>query len=110
MVIRNLQLEMIDREEEKIEGGETVYPRLGSTPCQWITYGKDIIEGGWEMHSGGDNVENHRKRKPMYPLFTYLKYGHLGKRNMIPIPTCVVEKMREMFPSPDGNFLGYLRN
>ena len=99
-----------DIEEEKMEESEVVCLRCGSTPCEWITYGKDIIEGGQEMYSEGDNVENNKKRKAMYHLFTYLKYGHLGKGNRIPIPICVVEKIRETFPSPDGNYMGYISN
>ena len=34
-----------DIEEEKMEESEVVCLRCGSTPCEWITYGKDIIEG-----------------------------------------------------------------
>ena len=98
-----------DIEEEKMES-EVVCLWCGSTPCKWITYGKDIIEGGQEMYSEGENVENNKKRKAMYHLFTYLKYGHLGKGNRIPIPICVVEKIRETFPSPDGNYMGYISN
>jgi hypothetical protein len=30
---------------------------VGSTPWEWMTYGKDIIEGGQEMYSEEKNVK-----------------------------------------------------
>ena len=110
LVLRLDKISETDIEEEKMEESEAVCLRCGSTPCEWITYGKDIIEGGQEMYSEEENVENNKKRKAMYRLFTYIKYGHLGKGNRIPIPICVIEKIREMFPSPDGNYMGYMSN
>jgi hypothetical protein len=92
-----------DSEEEKMEESEAVCLRCGSTPCEWITYRKGIIEGGQEMYSEEENVENYKKRKAMYRLFTYQKYGHLGKGNRIPIPIYVIEKIRQMCSSPDEN-------
>jgi hypothetical protein len=62
------------------------------------------------MYFDEENVENNKKCKAMYCIFTCLKYGHLGKGNMIPIPICIIEKIREMFPSPDGNYMGYMSN
>ena len=99
-----------DIKEEKMEEREVVCLRCGSTPCEWITYGKDIIKGGQEMYSEEEDVENNKKRKAMYRLYTYLKFGHLGKGNRIPIPICVTEKIRGMFPSSDGDYMGYMSN
>jgi len=42
-------------------------------------------------------------QKSLYHLFTYLKYGHLGRGNRISIPQqCVMEKIHEQFPEPGG--------
>ena len=60
------------------------------------------------MYTEEDILENKKRRKAMYRLFTYLKYGHLGKGNRIPIPICVIENIRKVFPSPDVNYMGYM--
>jgi hypothetical protein len=65
---------------------------------------------GQEMYSEEENVENNKKHNTMYCLFKYLKYGNLGKGNRIPIPICVIEKIREMFPIPDDNYMDYMSN
>ena len=46
-------------------------------------------------------------RKALYHLFTYLKYGHLGRGNRIPIPSCVMEKIREEYPDQNREFMGF---
>jgi hypothetical protein len=46
-------------------------------------------------------------RKALYRAFTYLKFGHLGKGRIIPIPSCVTAKIREMYPETDGDYMGF---
>ena len=58
-----------DSDKEKMEESEAVCLRCSSTPCEWITYGKYIIEGGYEMFSEEENVENNKKCKAMYCFF-----------------------------------------
>jgi hypothetical protein len=55
------------------------------------------------MYSEEENLGNNKKCKAMYHLFTYLRYGHLGKANRIPIPIYIIENTRKIFPSPDDN-------
>jgi hypothetical protein len=62
------------------------------------------------MYFEEENVENNKKCKAMYYILTYLKYGHLRKGNRIPIRICIIEKKREMFPSPDGKYMGCMSN
>jgi hypothetical protein len=43
----------------------------------------------------GNFIPNNKMRKALYKTFTYLKFGHLGRGNRIPIPSCVASKIRE---------------
>ena len=55
----------------------------------------------------GNMVPNSTVRKGAYKLFTYMKFGHLGKGTRIPVPDCVTQKIREKYPEPDGNYVGF---
>ena len=46
----------------------------------------------------------------MYRMFTYLKYGHLGRGVRIPIPECVVAKIREKYPDPNEEYMGFMES
>ena len=54
-----------------------------------------------------EQIENKERRKSMYRMFTYLKYGHLGRGVRIPIPECVLTKIQEIYPDPDGEYMGF---
>uniref|UniRef100_A0A803JMB7 Uncharacterized LOC116408826 n=2 Tax=Xenopus tropicalis TaxID=8364 RepID=A0A803JMB7_XENTR len=47
-------------------------------------------------------------RKAAYRSFTAWMYGYLGGNNRKPIPSCVVNKIRESFPDPNGRYTGFL--
>ena len=55
----------------------------------------------------GVAVSNAKMRKALYRLFTYKKFGHLGKGNRIPIPNCVTDKIKEMYPDDDDSYMGF---
>ena len=57
-----------------------------------------------------ERLENKEMRKSMYRMFTYLKYGHLGRGVRIPIPECVVAKVREKYPDPDEDYMGFMES
>ena len=46
-------------------------------------------------------------RLAAYRQFTYWIYGKLGKKNRIPIPSCVVKAVRHQYPEEDGIYEGY---
>ncbi|XP_068137476.1 uncharacterized protein [Hyperolius riggenbachi] len=50
---------------------------------------------------------NRSYRKASYRAFTGFAHGFLGRGNRRPIPACVVKKVREAFPDPDGQYMGY---
>ena len=75
---------------------------------------RDLLECYFFTNEDGNKVDdddvlvtNERMRKALYRLFTYMKFGHLGRGNRIPIPQCVVDKFREAYPEPDGVYMGF---
>uniref|UniRef100_A0A667WXP1 P2X purinoreceptor 7 intracellular domain-containing protein n=1 Tax=Myripristis murdjan TaxID=586833 RepID=A0A667WXP1_9TELE len=46
-------------------------------------------------------------RLTAYRQFTLWTRGHLGRRNRIPIPSCVVNSIRSRFPSPEYHGFEY---
>jgi len=34
-------------------------------------------------------------------------WGKLGKGSRMPLPSCVIMKIRKTFPDPDGKYVGY---
>ena len=52
-------------------------------------------------------LNNNKKRKYMYRLYTYLKYCNIGKGVRIPIPIFILENIRVMFPSTYGKYMGH---
>ena len=93
-------------------------------PCEWIEYGIPAIEDlkrhfnmdtaiseGYvvEMQSG-NQFQNDKIRFTCYRLFTYEKFGHLGKGNRVKLPVCVESKIKTLFPSLDGNYTTFQAN
>ena len=92
----------------------------GGTPCEWDDYGKQCLITMGERftadpHKEGQYVCNRDDacytsgavRKLIYKMFTYQKHGHLGKGNRIPIPSCVVKKIRKSYPDPLEVYIGF---
>lgn len=46
-------------------------------------------------------------RKAAYRQFILWKEGHLGRGNRKVIPSCVVWSVRNRYPAPDGQYLGF---
>ncbi|KAM4018750.1 uncharacterized protein ACNLHF_007988 [Anomaloglossus baeobatrachus] len=51
--------------------------------------------------------ENGHLREAAYRKFTNVIYGFLGRGRGLSVPSCVVRKIRETFPSPDGSYTGF---
>ena len=81
----------------------------GSSPCDWIQVMPDIVHRGDVLKDtccGMDgNMNSGKMRKSLYQHYTYWKYGRLGRHNRIPIPICVRNKIRELWPSEE--YMGY---
>ena len=102
------------------EEEEKVCVHCGGTPCEWDELGPDLLQREQSMHrretidgviivvDDNDNcVYNRAMRKAIYRVFTYIKYGHLGRGQRIPIPECVLREIRNMFPERDGEYMGF---
>lgn len=103
------------------EGGrgeeDTLCAICSSVPCEWLEFGKPSLEHflnrytvsdeGERVDDDGIPVPNTKIRKAVFKMFTYNKYGHLGQGNRIPIPQCVMDKVREAFPESDCSYLGF---
>ena len=46
-------------------------------------------------------------RHVAYGSVVALAWGHLGRRNRVPLPSCVMRLIHEAFPSDDGQYTGY---
>ena len=90
-----------------------------STPCEWEEFGTKVVEHSRTLYrremrgekevvvfDNGAVVPNNTMRRQLYRIFTYLKYGHLGKGNRMPIPSCVTTQIRNMFP--DEEYMGFM--
>lgn len=46
-------------------------------------------------------------RKASYRQYILWKHGHLGAGNRRVVPSCVVWAVRDCFPSPNGQYMGF---
>ena len=49
-------------------------------------------------------------QKAAYRQYTLWKYGKLGRGNRKILPSCVVIMIRQAYPAPDGNYMGFRRS
>ena len=103
-----VEMRRIDNSEEE----EVVCDQCASMPCEWIQYGTTTVEqinSRYQLNEDGEREDtsgvpltNALLRKSAYKIFTYFKFGHLGHGHRIPIPTCVIGKIREEYPEENG--------
>ena len=65
------------------------------------------IKARADMRADEFNFATNELRKAAYQLFTLWRYGKLGLGIRKTIPSFVVVKIRERFPSRDGVYMGY---
>ncbi|XP_071988548.1 uncharacterized protein [Engystomops pustulosus] len=54
-----------------------------------------------------DINDNRALRLASYRCFTMWVHGILGKHNRVPIPACVICKIRDLYPDPNGQYTGF---
>ena len=86
----------------------------GDTPCIWMEYGSRVITDTpvhLEFHAGTAGLSRHfapnEYRKAAYRVFTLLAYGPQGRGNRVKLPQCVVDRIREQWPDPRGQYMGH---
>ncbi|XP_041420488.1 P2X purinoceptor 7-like isoform X3 [Xenopus laevis] len=65
----------------------------------------------WNMQrpTGGISSHNRKLRQTSYRSFIAWIYGYLGPKKRVPIPACVVQKVRSSYPDPKGRYRGFLQ-
>jgi hypothetical protein len=108
-------------DRESIEEDESVCVICGGTPCEWDEFGPELLrrqsllarrsgsdEGGEDLvDRNGRPITYTKMRAFLYRTFTYMKFGHLGRGNRIPIPNCVVREIKKLYPDPEGYYTGF---
>ncbi|XP_033643726.1 uncharacterized protein LOC117303617 [Asterias rubens] len=56
---------------------------------------------------GQETKQNNKHRHTAYRQLTHWCWGHLGRMVRVPLPACAVQRIRETFPSEDGQHVGY---
>ena len=98
--------------ESDLEGdSDRVCLFCGEVPCDWATFGKDLLDSGEDMFPKESAGENSVRRKALCRLHTCKKYGHLGKGNRVPIPKCVQDRIRDKWPEANSELcMGFREN
>ncbi|XP_041349489.1 P2X purinoceptor 7-like [Gigantopelta aegis] len=69
------------------------------------------LEAAYYSYRQGYRVEHpsgpRRNRYVAYRQFVRWCWGYLGKDVRVVLPSCVVTKIRNTFPSPDGTYIGF---
>ncbi len=76
-------------------------PHCSSDPCHRVTYG-DHLRSSLSL-----DIPPNIARHNLYRKYTYAAYGHLGRGNRVVIPSCVVDLIRELHPSSNGEYMGH---
>lgn len=66
------------------------------------------VFGGTSITVGGEERLNEMRRYEAYKVAAGLLYGRQGRGNRLELPTCVVNYVHFMYPSPSGDYKGFL--
>ena len=97
-----------DDEDNKDEAAEEEEPTIcevcEACPCEWIEYGKDIVNHAKESFpllpkKYNKNEVNPKIRYTCYMFYTYAKYGNLGRGNRMKPSKCVEDNIFKLWPS-----------
>jgi hypothetical protein len=100
-------------EEVKFVGisSEGVCSHCEQMQCEWLLYGPTIVHSVQSTHGSNPNVDrlltNKACRHAAYTSYTRTKFGYLGKGNRVPLPKCFVNGIRDNFPDPSNNYVGF---
>lgn len=76
-----------------------------------ICLDRDILEvcikARCDIRADEFNFSMESFRKAAYRQFILWRYGKLGRGNRRVVPSCAVLSIRQMYPSPDSQYMGY---
>jgi hypothetical protein len=86
-----------------------VCPHCDCEPCLWEEFREDIIGEQGEMFATIDqeSLSPNQIRKQAYRAFVLLWKGHQGKGMRVRIPHCVLAGIRNVWPDPNGCYMGH---
>ncbi len=73
-------------------------------PCHRIVYADQIR---WHVSAISSDTSPNVAHRSLYEVYTHAVYGTLGHGNHVDLPACIVSYIRELFPDPDGEYMGY---
>ena len=83
---------------------ETMMSCCDSDRCHGILY-RDILRSeGDILHVLPPNVA----RRRLYATYVRAVHGVLGRGNRVVVPSCVKKIIRDMFPDPEGEYMGHM--
>lgn len=83
----------------------------GTATFHSICLDKDVLEvalEGWnDLQGDSRTYDNKNYRFIAYRQFILWCHGRVGRKNRIPLPNCVLRKIREVFPDPDNIYVPF---
>ena len=91
-----------------------VCPHCDQEPCVWVENREAVVVHVQHKElsvADNYNMANNEKRRHCYQFFSRVINGVLGRGNRIPLPSCVVDGVRETYPNEEGmEHMGFLNN
>lgn len=81
----------------------------GFAPVSLNVYVLDLTYNQYKHLYGDIDMPMHKRRRHLaYRNVVMWAWGRLGKRNRVPLPSCVLDTIRREFPAPDGQYQGHV--
>jgi hypothetical protein len=80
-------------------------------PCVWLQHFEKISEYDRVLHlelSDKEKPSPNECRSHLYSQMAHHLWGALGRGNRKSLPDCVVTEIRNLHPSPNGNYMGHM--
>lgn len=103
-------LNYLDAVQKILDVDEVKCIHCENTPCSWSVHRAEMVEHAANVLvvDRDDNAEMlSSKRKTLYRMMSHLLNGHMGKGNRKPHEECVKQGIRDIFPDPNGKFMGH---
>ena len=77
-----------------------------SDRCHRTVY-HDILRSEGDLLADEHLLPNVARRR-LYATYVRAVHGVLGRGNRVVVPSCIQNCIREMFPDPDGEYMGHM--